>query len=248
VNRWLVLLTLALAACAQAQDYPAPVQALAAKGIAIKGTLPAPSGYRGFVGSYQGHAMPVYLLPDGKHTVVGTLFDEQGNDLTEGALQAAASSPLNEQTWAQLAKTRWIAEGAANPKRIVYVFTDTECPYCHKLWLATQPLLAKGDVQVRHILVAVIAPQSEGRAAAVLDAADPHAALKQHENAFGHSALAPEKSVPAATAKAIADNTALMDQLGISGTPATVYKDAEGKVRIANGMLPEQRLEAIFGS
>lgn len=246
MKRWLITLTILLTACAQAQDYPAPIQALASKGVTIKGSLPAPAGFKGYVGSYQGQPMPVYLLPDGKHVVIGTLLDAQGNDLTQQPLQAATAPSLSEATWAELGKASWIAEGASKPKRIVYVFTDTECPYCHKLWLATQPLLAGGDVQVRHIMVAVIAPQSLNRAAAILDASDPKRALHQHENTFGHSIVQPLASVPAATEKRIAANVALMQKLGIHGTPATVYKDASGKIRMARGMLPDNRLKSIF--
>ena len=243
---WLAILALVLTGCTQAQDYPAPIQALASKGVTITGSLPAPAGFKGYVGSYQGRAMPVYLLPDGKHVVIGTLLDAHGNDLTQQPLQAATTPSLSDATWTELGKASWIAEGASKPKRIVYVFTDTECPYCHKLWLATQPLLAGGDVQVRHILVAVIAPQSLNRAAAILDAPDPKAVLHQHENTFGHSTVQPLVSVPAATTKRIAANTALMQKLGIQGTPATVYKDAGGKIRVATGMLPDNRLKAIF--
>jgi len=246
LKRWLVALTLLLTACAQAQDYPAPIQALASKGVTIKGPLPAPAGLKGYVGSYQGRPMPVYLLADGKHVVIGTLFDAEGNDLTQESLRAASAPSLSEATWTELGNASWIAEGASKPKRIVYVFTDTECPYCHKLWLATQPLLAGGGVQVRHIIVAVIAPQSLNRAAAILDAPDPQAALRQHENTFGHSTVQPLASVSAATGKRIAANIALMEKLGIQGTPATVYKDASGKIRIAAGMLPDARLKTIF--
>lgn len=246
MKAWLVALTFLLAACAQAQDYPAPIQALASQGVTIKGRLPAPAGFKGYVGSYQGQAMPVYLLPDGKHVVIGTLLDAQGNDLTRQPLQAAMAPSLSEATWTDLGKASWIAEGASRPKRIVYVFTDTECPYCHKLWLATQPLLAGGDVQVRHVMVAVIAPQSLNRAAAILDAPDPKAALHRHENTFGHSTVQPLASVPETTKKRIAANVALMQKLGIQGTPATVYKDAAGKIRMVAGMLPDDRLKSIF--
>lgn len=246
MKRWLVPLALLLTACAQAQDYPAPIQALASKGITIKGSLPAPAGFKGYVGDYHGQPMPVYLLPDGKHVVIGSLLDAKGNDLTEESLQAATAASLSEATWTELGNASWIAEGASTPKRIVYVFTDTECPYCHKLWLATQPLLAGGDVQVRHIMVAVIAPQSLNRAAAILDASDPKATLHQHESTFGHSTVQPLASVSTATEKRIAANVALMEKLGIQGTPATVYKDASGKIRIASGMLPDNRLKTIF--
>ncbi len=247
MKRWLVALTVLLTACVQAQEYPAPIQALASKGITIHGNLPAPDGIKGYVGRYQGQPMPVYLLADGKHVVIGTLFDADGNDLTQESLHAATAPSLSEATWTELGNAHWIAEGASKPKRIVYVFTDTECPYCHKLWLATQPLLAGGDVQVRHILVAVIAPQSLNRAAAILEAPDPKAALHRHENTFGHSTLQPLANVSAATEKRIAANIALMEKLGIHGTPATVYKDASGKIRMATGVPPDARLKTIFG-
>lgn len=249
---WLsFLLAFGLGACTQAQDaprYPAPVQALVKQGLVIKGPLQAPAGYAGYIGEYAGRPVPIYVLPDQQHAVVGTLFDATGNDLTQAPLEAATRPALDEATWTRLDKAAWIAEGAAKPKRIVYVFTDTECPYCHKLWEASQPYLASGDVQVRHIIVAVIAPQSAARAAALLDAADPRSAMAKHERAFGHSPVQPLADVPAATARRIESNNALMDSLGISGTPATVYKDDQGKIRMAVGMLPPDRIKAIFGS
>ncbi|MEO7067425.1 MAG: thiol:disulfide interchange protein DsbG [Rhodanobacter sp.] len=246
MKRWFVCLALLLTACAQAQDYPAPVQALTGKGIAIKGTLPAPAGFKGYVGEFQGRSMPIYLLPDGKHVAIGTLFDATGNDLTQAPLHAATTPALDASLWAELGNATWIAEGATKPKRIVYVFTDTECPYCHKLWQATQPLLANGDVQVRHIIVAVIAPKSLTRAATILDAPDRKAILHQHENSFGHSTVQPTAKVADATKKLIAANEELMQKLGIQGTPATIYKDAAGKIHMAQGMLPADQLKAIF--
>ena len=246
MKRWFVCLALLLAACAQAQDYPAPVQALTGRGISIKGVLPAPAGFKGYVGEYKGQPMPVYLLPDGKHVAIGTLFDATGNDLTQAPLQAATAPSLDAALWAELGKATWIAEGATKPKRIVYEFTDTECPYCHKLWQATQPLLANGDVQVRHIIVAVIAPKSLNRAATILGAPNQKAMLHQHENSFGHSTVQPTATVSAAIMKSIAANEQLMQKLGIQGTPATIYKDASGKIHMAQGMLPDDQLQAIF--
>lgn len=247
MKRWLLLFAFSLAACSQAQDYPAPIRALAGKGITITATLPAPAGFKGFVGSYQGKNLPVYLLPDGKHVVIGSVFDESGNDLTQAPLQEASSPGVTEASWNELGKSTWIAEGSATPKRIVYVFTDTECPYCQKLWLATQPLLAGGDVQVRNIMVAVIAPKSLNRAAAILDSSDPAATLRQHENSFGHSSVEPVKTVSAGTEKHIAANIALMESMNIDGTPALVYKDSTGKVHMLPGMPSDDRLKAIFG-
>lgn len=248
MKSWLILFALLFATSACAKDYPAPIQALTSKGITIKAALKAPAGITGYVGEYHGRPMPIYLLPDGKHVVIGTLFDAAGNDLTQAPLQAATTPALDASTWAELGKASWIAEGATKPKRIVYVITDTECPYCHKLWLATQPLLAGGDVQVRHIVVAVISPKSLGRAAAIFDAKNPQVAMHRHEANFGHSPIQPESTVTPATGKRIEANNALMQKLGVSGTPATFYKDAEGKIRQVDGMMPAEQIKAVFGS
>jgi Protein-disulfide isomerase len=244
--RRLAALTVFFVAGLHAQDYPAPVQALVAKGVTIQAVLAAPPGFKGYVGDYQGQRMPVYLLPDGQHVLLGTLLDAHGNDLTQAPMQEAAQRQIPASTWDDLAKASWIAEGSTHPQRIVYVFTDTECPYCHKLWQATQPMLAAGSVQVRHIIVAVIAPASRHRAAAILDARDPAAALRLHESTFEHSAVQPEAKVPPATATRIAANTALMEKLGIEGTPATVYRDANGSLRILAGLPPVDVLRRIF--
>jgi thiol:disulfide interchange protein DsbG len=234
-------------ASAQAGKYPAPIRALLARGLTIKGPLAAPDGYKGYVADYGGRPVPVYLLPDGKHAMAGTLFDASGRDLTTAPLQAASAPALDAQVWQRLGEATWIAEGAQHPRRIVYEFIDTECPYCHKLWLATQPMLEGNGVQVRHIMVAVIAPQSMGRAAALLDAADPQAALRRHENGFGHSPIEPLEKVPSAIAQSIRDNNALMGELGITGTPGIVYKDVQGKIHVAVGMPAAERIQAIFG-
>jgi thiol:disulfide interchange protein DsbG len=242
---------LLLSVCAQAQDaahYPAPVQALIKRGLTIQGELPAPDGYRGYLANYGGQPVPIYVPPDGKHALVGSLFDANGKDLTHAALLSAAGAPtLDTGTWDMLGKVTWVAEGAKQPKRIVYVFTDTECPYCHRLWEAVTPRLEKNGVQVRNVMVAVIAPQSEPRAAAVLQANDPGATLGEHERSFGHSTVAPLKHVPEDVRRKLDGNAAMMDALGIAGTPAVIYRDDKGKVRRVDGMPPEELLDVIFG-
>lgn len=240
---------LLLSACAQAQDaakYPAPIQALVKRGMVVRGSLPAPDGYHGYLGSYGGQPVPIYVPPDGRHALVGTLFDAQGHDLTQEPMAAASAPVADDSTWKTLGEATWVAEGAKRPKHIVYVFTDTECPYCHRLWEAVAPRLEKNGVQVRNVMVAVIAPQSEGRAAAVLNADDPTATLLQHERNFGNSPVKPLATVPDAIARKLGFNNALMDTLGVGGTPAVIYQD-KGRVRIVQGVPQEDELDAIFG-
>ncbi len=236
-------------AVAAGSSIPAPVQALAkAGGIQIAGSMAAPQGYRGFLGRYRDQPVPVYLLPDGQHTVIGSLYDATGGDLTSGPFREAVTPKLDAGLWTSLEKTSWVAEGSEHPKRIIYIFTDTECPYCHRLWQASQPFLQQGDVQIRNIIVAVIAPESLGRGAAVLAASDPHAAYLAHEQHFrDNSPVQVLKQVPAGIQQKIDANEALMDKLGIDGTPTVLYQDAKGSIRMVPGMPSPSTLKTIFG-
>ena len=232
---------------ARAGEYPAPIRALIANGVTVQGEMPAPRGFHGYIGKYQGDPIPIYLLPDGQHIVVGTLYDARANDLTEAPFRAATTPGLDPSLWDRLAKAKWIAEGATRPTRIVYVFTDTECPFCHRFWLASQPYLRAGKVQIRDIIVAVIAPASFGRGAAVLAAPDPAAAWKRNELAFGHSPVKPLARVDAHTRAEIASNKLLLDRFNAYGTPVIVYRDRFGHVRMTQGAPDNETMRAIFG-
>lgn len=245
---WLLLLACALCAVAQAGDFPAPIHALIGKGITIKGSMQAPKGYKGYVGEYAGDPIPIYLLPDGKHVIVGTLYDARGNDLTATAFAAATKPQMDPSLWGRLERSTWFAEGPAKPERVVYIFTDTECPYCHKLWLELQPYLRHDKVQIRDIIVAVIAPESLGRGAAVLAAHNPAAAWRRNEQAFGHSPIKPLAPIPPALRAKIDANTALLKSIDAFGTPATVYRDESGQIRMILGLPNQDSLQAIFGN
>lgn len=233
---------------AGAKALPAPVQALAGKGLHITGDLKAPKGYRGFIGQYQGQPLPVYLLPDGQHVVVGSLYDATGKDLTMPAMRDALDAGLSEAQWQQLGKSSWVVEGNPAAKRVVYVFVDTRCPYCHLLWKASQPYLDKGNVQVRNIIVAVISPSSLPEGAAILDAKDPSKAWRANEKNFGQNPQPAANEGSAASRAKIRANNALMMHLGSNGTPTEVYKDADGKIHVLQGMPANPAmLEAVFG-
>lgn len=245
---WLLLIAGVICATgAQAQDYPAPIRALVARGITIKGTMQAPNGFKGYVGEFSGQLTPVYLLPDGQHVTIGVLYDENGKDLTNAAFRAATQSKLDTALWQQLGQATWIAEGSTKPKHIVYIFTDTDCPYCHVLWLATQPYLKKGDVQIRNIIVAVIAPTSLGRGAAVLTASDPAKAMRRNELAFGHSPIMPLSAVDPKIRAKIKANQTLMNRVDAFATPATVYHDDHGQIHMLLGLPDTASMQAIFG-
>ena len=76
---------------------------------------------------------------------------------------------------------RWIADGRESAPRTV--FTDPNCPYCNKLWADARPCVDAGKRQLRHVMVGILTPTSAGKAAALLGAKDPAAAMDTHARA-----------------------------------------------------------------
>ena len=88
----------------QSKDLPSAIQALSANGISIDKTMQAPDGFKGYVGVYQGRKMPIYLLPDKKHVLIGSLFDAKAQDLTSISFNEASTPVYGEAEWQKLEK------------------------------------------------------------------------------------------------------------------------------------------------
>ena len=73
----------------------------------------------------------------------------------------ADDGPSMDSLLAKLEASTWVAEGAQQPQRVAYVFTDMACPYCARLWENMQPMIEDEDnvLQVRHIIVGLINPK-----------------------------------------------------------------------------------------
>lgn len=164
--------------------------------------------------------------------------------LWSGVTTAQDREQQARQLYQRLGESHWVAEGATSPERVVYTFTDMECPYCARQWQAMRPFIESPDnrTQVRHIIVAMLKPTSFGKGAAVLAAPDPTAALKTAQEDFRNGGITPMEDVPEATAEALRANSTLMRALGIRGTPATVFRDPKGQLQFAPGLLSEEAL------
>jgi thiol:disulfide interchange protein DsbG len=151
--------------------------------------------------------------------------------------------------YAEIEKAASVAEGPASPKRVLYVFFDANCFYCHLTWKALQPY-EKAGLQVRWVPVAYQKDSSTTKAAAIMQAKDRVQAFRQNELSYkagsydgGIAEAKPTKEV----AKLLDDNFFLMDRFGVSGTPGLVWKDGKGKVRVRTGMPRLSQLPAITG-
>ena len=191
--------------------------------------------------------------------------------LALAAVEAPAASQWSAATerrdaapvgWEALEHSRWIADGRDDAPRTVYVFLDVNCKYCTKFWSDARPWVNAGKVQLRHVLVGVIAPSSPGKAATLLADPDPSKRLAAFEraHAFGvvrmmsggpHQTLedpnlAPMDPLPDALARTLSDNEDLMHGFGLLGTPGIVFRSKDGHVVAKPGLSPEE-LPQVLG-
>ncbi len=238
---------LGIALGAQAKNWPAPIKALEAQGVEVMGTFEAPGGLTGYAGMVRQQPLAIYVTSDGKQAIIGSMIDAKGVDLSQEPLSRLVSKPMTEKIWKQLEGSTWIADGVKNAPRIIYTFTDPNCPYCNKFWNDARPWVKAGKVQVRHIMVAVLGPTSPGKAAALLSAPDPQAALTQHGQQHGSGGVKPLAQIPPKVQAQIDANQELMQQLGFSGTPTTLYKDTDGNLQNIQGAPSADMLSRVLG-
>lgn len=235
------------AAVAQAQPWPAPIRSIEKKGVSIVKQFEAPGGMTGFVARAGNRGLTLYLTPDGEHVIVGTLLDADGNNLSQPVIEQAIQPADLQSAWPQLEQSNWVADGDDDAPRTIYMFTDPNCPYCHKFYEIARPWVEAGKVQLRHIPVGILKPSSTTKAAAILGAKDPSAALRKHENNYRRGGIEPMKDVPDELQRKIAANNLLMSSLGIQGTPGLVYRTEDDRIAIKQGVPQGEQRERILG-
>ncbi|MGB4359546.1 MAG: thiol:disulfide interchange protein DsbG [Rhodoferax sp.] len=242
-----MLSLLGIALAAQAKEWPAPIKALEAQGIEVIGTFDAPGGLTGYAGMIEQQPLAIYLTADGKQAIVGSMIDAKGANLSREPLDRLVSQPMTGKIWKQLESSAWIADGSKNAPRVIYTFTDPNCPYCNKFWNDARPWVNAGKVQLRHVIVAILTNTSAGKAAALLSAKDPQAALTQHEQQHASGGLKPLGQVSATVRAQLDANQKLMQQLGSSATPTILYKDSSGNLQKMQGAPSAEMLDKIMG-
>lgn len=243
----LSLTLLPLSALATDGHLPAPLVALEKQGFEIKGEFVAPGGLTGYAMQFQGQGTTVYLTPDKQHAIMGNMVDSGGKNLSDALVERFVYGPMAKEMWRTLGQQRWIIAGNRHAPRIVYVFADPYCPYCTAFWEQAQPWLTSGKVQLRVLLVGMLRPDSEQKAAAILMTKDPGRALAEYENSKGKVALTIPKEIPADIKQDLKDSLELMDKLGGNATPSIYYLNPEGRLQQHQGMPDSEALNLIMG-
>lgn len=236
-------LTLAVSLPALAEDWPAPIKQIELQGLTIHGEFDAPGGLKGYAASMRGQAVAAYLTPDGEHAVVGTLIDAQGQNVATATLEQLVNGERNAELWQQMTDHHWVRDGEADAPRIIYTFSDPNCPYCRKFWEDVQPWVESGQVQIRHLMVGILKADSRQKAAALLAASDPGTAIAEH---YRNDAM-PDNAGSDQSEQWVAENTQLMRDAQLHATPVTFYRDDDGVHSVMGAPRPDQ-LRAITSS
>ncbi len=137
--------------------------------------------------------------------------------------------------------------GSEMSVRRVFVFFDPQCPHCAALWNAAKPL--KSQARFIWVPVGLINATSVAQGAAILAAADPVAAMDQHEA----SIMAKQGGITAQgdldAQKALVNaNTTLMNSFRFGGVPVVVAKHAvTGELVVREGSMPTDTLATVLG-
>ena len=246
----------ALSACSDTQDTSAAasgsegsavLQALERQGVTVHGPLEVPGGLNAYAASAGTQPLAVYIMPDEDYALVGTLLDSEGNAVAQEELEKLVSAPMGQEAWQSLESARWVPDGDAEAERIVYTFTDANCPFCNELWHSARPWIESGKVQLRHLMVGVIRADSAPKAAAILEAEDPEAALTSNIQNRESGGIDPLDSVSPEASATLDNNAELMRELGFGGTPGIVVRGDDGSLVRHSGAPRGSTLEELFG-
>jgi thiol:disulfide interchange protein DsbG len=205
---------------------------------------PAGSGLTGLVVDLgvPGREMVAFTTHDGKYMIVGGVFDAAGTNYSLKAMQAylpPAPAPANAQkNFEDLSKAHLYLWGKADAAKELWVLVDPDCIFCHKLYVDLAPLVASGRVKVHVIQAGFLKPDALGKAAAILGAKNPAAALVEDEGQFDvateEGGIKPDLTNGQAIGWA-KQNNEWMQSHGIGGTPYVMYRDLHGKVGVVAG-------------
>ena len=271
------MLCLAAALSAAAGALPATARAAGAPVVTVPGVLPLAKVQTLVTGASKGRAkaLKVFAGPggltgvlvqvgtgeatqrsivwanaDGSALLVGNLVSADGTDLNAGAAVQAGmyKAPADTLAATVLPAARAILSKGRGP--VLTVFMDPNCIFCHMLFKDLEPVMAKGDVRVRFVMVGVVKEDSLAKSAAILGMADPLQALTTDERKFNKAqeegGIAPAAKPNAAMFAAVAANNRLLSDAGGHGTPMLLYcSKASGQVRQVEGV--PQDFSAFIG-
>lgn len=166
----------------------------------------------------------------------------------QDSTKTAAASKREVSLPAVAAEAKGFSVGALMSSNTVYVFFDTQCPHCGKLWQASEPLQRK--VKFVWIPIGMINATSKAQGAALLTAANPAALMTEHETSLlaGQGGMAASSSIAPEIEQAIKNNTQLLNSFGAESVPFIVAKNMKsGQTVSREGAMSTAALAEFLG-
>lgn len=138
--------------------------------------------------------------------------------------------------------------GAMMAANTVYVFFDPSCPHCAQLWMNAKPLATR--LKMVWIPVAFLKNGSGPQGATILTAADPVAAMDEHEASVlaRTGGISASRSLPDDALAKVEANTALFRRTGEESVPLIVYRNAQNnQFGMVTGALSSDELARLVG-
>ncbi len=166
-------------------------------------------------------------------------------DASDAAPAKVAATPVSVAAIA--AEAKGFTVGSPMVTRTVYVFFDAQCPHCTALWEAAKPL--KSQAKFVWIPVGILNPASTAQGATLLAAADPVAAMNEHEASMQarKGGIGAGSNIDAQKAE-VAKNTELHARFGFSSIPTIVATHAQtGALVTQEGAMGTPDLAKLLG-
>lgn len=230
-------LSILLASCSMATLANSDLKAeIEKQGFEFVKQISAPKGMTGWAGHSQQKPNTVFISDDQQYYIIGDLYNAKNENLSLDVINNEVKVAVLDDVWKTLEHATWMQDGQKDAPRIVYVFSDPNCPYCHKLWTQARPWVESGKVQLRHIQVGVIRDESRAQVATLLMSKNPETVFADMNLKRGNQQLKKTENIPQEIADKIDANQALMDKYGFFSTPSMIWRDAKGEVQFLQGM------------
>lgn len=235
---------------------PEPIQNLVDEGAQIR-YLGNDHGLDAWITIKNGQEQYFYVQPDGKSFVMGLLFDQSGELITvdqvtrlrgqgDAVLDALASDENftetkqqesaafktpSERLFHDIENSNWVPLGKASAP-VIYSFIDPQCPHCHAFIddVRQAGAIDDGRIQIRLVPVGF---KEETRAQSAFLIASPNPQKRWFAHMDGDEAALPAKSE--INQQGVQRNLAIMQSWDFNVTPLSVYRGADGKVKIIRG-------------
>lgn len=195
--------------------------------IKIIKEFPAANNMTGYLIRQTSNGQYAAVVAENGYVFVGAMLDKTGQNLLPEYLAKYAPATDYSPIVGEIEKAGGVVTWGKDGAPVAYVFVDPNCIFCHKALENAKPYVAAGRLQLKIVPVAFLKPSSEGRAAAILQAKDPVAALLTNENGFveaseegGITPVTPNEK----TTEILKAHASSMQQAGFNGTPAFIYK------------------------